>query len=344
MNFYTLIFNSRLSYKRAALFIVVLSFIFINSIAIINYIVDPMWIFKHNGYFDLKKIDWNERQQKTNYLYFKDNHYENTILGSSRTTYLNANEFKKYLGKTFNYAANAMSPYEYKLFLENFKKLVGREPKNIILGLDFFGANKNRIINNHKNEYINNSSDIFYRLKILYSLDTLKYSFYNIKETFRDKKSYYNSDYIKMIDTQKNKQATLKDFIPFEYDENLLDYYKNLQEKYKNSNFIIFTPPVDIEQIKKNHNNGLDKYYFRWLRDLVKIFGKVNHFLYPSEFTKNYNNFYDANHFHHISGKILAKDIIKGFTGSLEHGVLLDKNNIEIFIEKYKALIQKDQQ
>ncbi len=340
MNFYTLIFNKKVSSKKAVILLFTLFAFLMSIVATINYVVDPMWIFQHKNYFNVKQLDFDERQQKTNYLYFRNQDYDSVILGSSRTTYLNSNQFRNNFGKTYNYAVNAMSPYEYEIFLDNFDKIVGKQPKSIILGLDFFGSNKNRLVNSYKKDYLSNSKDYLYKLKMLYNLDILQYSISNIRETFRNKKAHYNSNLVKEIDVRKDKKSTLKDFIPYEYDTKLLEYYKQLLEKYKGTNFIIFTPPVTIEQLIRNHKNGLDNYYFQWLRDLVKIFKKVNHFMYPTAFSKNYSNFYDANHFHHISGKIIANKIIKGYNKKkVKNGIVLDNKNIEKFIRDYKKMI-----
>ncbi len=341
MNSYTSTSKKRLKAKKAVLYIFVFCFLFINAIGALNYLVDPMWAFEHKNYLNVKKIDFDERQQKTNYLYFVNNDYNNIILGSSRTTYLNKNILEKNFGKSFNYAANAMDLHEYQFFLENFTELTNKKPKNIILGVDFFAVSKNKAYQISKSAQLQNAKSFFYRLKLLYSIDTLRYSFTNIKETARDKKGYYDQNFTKIIDVKKTKASSLKDFIPFKYDENMTEYYKKLKNKYKTSNFIIFTPPVTVEQLLKNNKNGLDKYYFRWLRELVGLFGNVYHFMYPSSFSRNYDNFYDANHFHHISGKIIANDIVKGIkTARMEHGIILNKENIDKFIINYKKLLK----
>lgn len=347
MNFYTSIFNKQIKAKQATFFILILFFILVNSVALINYVVNPMWVFNHPNYFDIKQLDYDERQQKTNYLYFQDSDYENVILGSSRTTYLNAKVFEKSLGKTFNYATNGMTPYEYKVFLANFAKLTGEEPKNIILGLDFFGMNThtNQLFFNDK--YYTQSQESFYRLKLLYNLGALKNSLNNIKQTFKDRKAHYNKSYIKHIpikshgEIQADINGTLKNFIPFNYDKEIFSFYQNLQRQYKRSKFIIFTPPITVEQIMLNHKNGLDEKYFKWLKELVSLFGRVNHFMYPSAFTKNSDNFYDANHFNARSGKLLSEDMLNKIKNKLEYGIVLDKNNLNDFIQNYRKLIKE---
>ena len=35
----------------------------------VNYIVDPLWMFDHSNKFNQKQDGFDERQQKTNYIY-----------------------------------------------------------------------------------------------------------------------------------------------------------------------------------------------------------------------------------------------------------------------------------
>jgi len=347
VNFYTSIFSKRIKFRKSVYYILIIFFIVMNSAALINYLVNPMWVFDAPKFSSLKQLDFDERQQKTNYLYFINNRYDNVILGSSRTTYLNQNRFDNLLGNTYNYACNAMSPYEFEKFLEHFTKLTIKQPRNIILGLDFFGINKktNKLFSSKK--YYKDINDIFYRIKMLYNFKVLQFSIKNLKEIYKNKKAYYDINKIKHIPLKRGDklkveiQNTLKHFLPFEYDNNMFEYYNRLKKDYNKSNFIIFTPPITFQQLKINHDDGLDKYYFRWLRSLVKTFGKVYHFMYPSNFTKNIDNFYNANHFHEISGDKISKDIVDGINGEVKFGIILDKSNIEDFIDNYKKYFKK---
>jgi hypothetical protein len=346
VNFYTSIFNKKIKYKKSVFLILIIFLFIVNIVAFINYIIDPMWIFNSIKIEKLRKLDFDERQQKTNYLYFKNNNYNNVILGSSRTTYLNKNQFNKKLGDTFNYACNAMSPYEFDKFLEYFTKLTKNEPKNIILGLDFFGINKKTNHQFSNKDYMSRTKQLFYKTEMLYNLKVLKFSLKNIRKSFKTKKAYYDINQIKHIPV-KNKELlkiqihhTLKHFKPFDYDEDMYNYLYKLKQKYKNSRFIVFTPAITFDQLILNHKDGLDQYYFRWLKQLVEIYGEVYHFMYISDFTKNITNFYDANHFHDKTGIVLAKDIVNGLESKkMNFGIILNKDNIDKFINKYKSYL-----
>ena len=72
----------------------------------LNFIVDPLWLFNHSNKFNQKQGSYDERQLKSNYLYYnlKDN-FDGILLGSSRATYVDQNDFENM--KIFNYSVGA---------------------------------------------------------------------------------------------------------------------------------------------------------------------------------------------------------------------------------------------
>ena len=168
MNFFILIFKKRVTYQKFLKYVAIFSILLLLLTAFVNYVVDPLWIFTHNNKFNSKQLSFNERQQKTNFLYFNKIKYDNVLIGSSRTTYIDPNAFNA-LGKTFNYAVNGLLPYEYKVLLDNFRIINGSEPKYIILGLDFFSTNKNKNKTKNEIDYLENTLSPLYSLKSLFN-------------------------------------------------------------------------------------------------------------------------------------------------------------------------------
>ncbi|WP_419769431.1 MAG: hypothetical protein ACNI3C_08765 [Candidatus Marinarcus sp.] len=341
MNFYTLIFKKKLSYKSLISRFLIFTFIFINIIALLNFLIDPLRMFSHSNRFNNMQSDFDERQQKTNNLYFVKSDYNNLILGSSRSTYLNQNYF---YDKTFNYSANGMSPYEYEIFIDNFAKITKKDIKKIIIGIDFFGTaiekNKDFI---HEN-YLKNSMSFMYRYKNLYNLKLAKYSIKNIRQNFKTNKAYYSRDNVKftppnyVLDDKKKIINSLVKFKQYEYDYRLKEYYFNLKNKYKNSEFIIFTMPITVNQLEEYEKNGLLESYFQWLNDLVEVFGEVNHFAYPNKITQDLSYFFDAGHaLPKIS--IYMADFIMNNDKQLDNfGIKLTKENFNSFKKNYKLI------
>lgn len=338
MNFYTLIFKKKIVDKKFVKITIISTLVIINFVALLNYYIDPLRMFQHNNMFNNKQLDFNERQQKTNYLYFNNISYKNVMIGSSRTTYLNE---KHFYPETFNYACNNMSPYEYEKFLNYFTYINKKEPEIIILGIDFFGTAIERNQRFEKQNYLKNTIEPLYRFKALYNLRLAEYSIKNIRQNIKIKKPYYSRDNIKFtpehyfIDDQAKVDETLVKFKNYEYDKNLKEYYKNLKKSYKNSKFIVFTTPITINQLEEYKQKGLLNYYFQWLNELVEVFDVVYHFAYPNEITNNLSYFFDAGHAlpkisPHIADFILDRESkLEGF------GIKLTKDNLYYFESNY---------
>lgn len=344
MNFFISIFKKRVTYQKFLKYVALVSISLLLLSGLVNYVVDPLWIFNHNNKFNSKQLSFNERQQKTNFLYFNKTEYENVLIGSSRTTYINPNAFSA-LGKTFNYAVNGLLPYEYKVLLDNFKVINGSKPKHIILGLDFFSTNKNR--NKTKNDinYIENTLSPLYSLKSLFNGDSLKYSIRTLKIQNKTKKAYYdrfNTKYLDKFDRniiEKKVKAgfPIKNHKNYVYDDKLKDEYFLLKNRYPDSKYIVFITPVIMDGLNKYNKLNLNRYYFLWLHDLIEVFGEVHTFMYPNSITTDIYNFFDPSHFFPDVGDKIASSIILNRNKNGDFGIKLNKDNLDWFIDKYNS-------
>lgn len=342
MNFYTLIFKPTLSYRK---FISSVLFVFLTIgfiIGGINWGMDPLRMFGHSHALNNKQVDFDERQQKTNFLYFVNRDYDSILLGSSRSTYIDQNLFGS--EKVFNYAANNMNPYEYTLFIDNFIKITGHAPKKIYIGMDFFGTNIYRNPVPTRN-FLANTISSNYRFKKLLSIKLFQYSIKNIKQNIKETKPYYTRQNVKSIPqtyldrAEEQMKVTSVSFEKYKYDENISQAFKQLKEKYKDSEFVIFTTPIYYKRLENHEMSGLHEYYVRWLNELVQVFGEVNHFMYYNEFTAKKNNYFDASHFKPSSAHLLTTSILKRQDN--EYMILLNANNLESFLLKYSRQRQK---
>ena len=125
-----------MSSKKFLKIVLGFSSLIILFIFVLNFIVDPLWLFNHSNKFNQKQGSYDERQLKSNYLYYnlKDN-FDGILLGSSRATYVDQNDFENM--KIFNYSVGAIQPYEYKYYIDFAKKIKGKELKYIIIASDF---------------------------------------------------------------------------------------------------------------------------------------------------------------------------------------------------------------
>jgi len=343
--------------KKWLIAYVTLSLVFIFIVIVINFIIDPHWSFNHKNSLNQFQAPFNERQQKTNMVYFKGlRKYDGVLFGSSRTTFINQNDF--YNMNIYNYALDSIYPFEYEEYLKFAKKLHGGEFKYIIIGADFYNTQKPQNIKfKNPNYYISNTESFLYRYKMLFSLDSLKKSIENIEANISKKAPiYYNRNNIKTRPKvteeerikayKKHLKVHLNSFIGDNYKKNL-NYTKiliKLKKNNTNTKFIIFTSPISanllVSMIKKG--DKLDEFE-TWLRDMVHIFGEVYHFMTINTITKNLQNYPDDDHFYPYIGKLLANKISKkeNFNIPNDFGILLTKDNIDKYLKSFKKELKK---
>ncbi|MBH0164088.1 hypothetical protein IHV12_04130 [Fictibacillus sp. 7GRE50] len=319
-------------------------------IAIFNYYVDPLWLFHTSNSTNQNQDGFDERQQKTNWISYHSFSYDSLLLGSSRSTYINQEDFGK--EDVFNYSVSSMLPQEYGPYIAYAKKQRGKAFRTIYLGLDFFGTSKNMKAEFKKPEfYFSNASDPFYRMKMLLNFDTMERSKYNLKLANGEAKTkaVYNRKLVKeptrLAQFQANKSLhkdleTYRNDIygdSYTYRSNYKSLLSKLKKENPNSKFVVFTTPVSkpLYDVMITSNRFPD--YERWLRDLVDVFGGVHHFMYPNSVTENQANYFDAHHFYPKTGTLII-DKVTGKTDKdkpSDFGVYLTKRNINIFIKEW---------
>jgi len=336
-----------------------LSILAITIIGLINYYIDPLWTFTHANRFNRLQEGFNERQQKSNYIYFNKSHQFNAILlGSSRTTFINRKDF--YNMEVYNYALNSMYPFEYKGYIDFFKKNRPNSLKYIIIGLDFYGSNippKIEELQIHKPQYyFDNLSTFLYRYKTLLLKDTLKKSFTNIKYSLSNyKKHSYNRDNIKFNikvseeERLKNYKKNLKRHVEvmseknYTYNKNYIKILQEIKRENPNSKFIIFTSPITADLLVSTIKDG-DRFddYKRWLKETISVFGEVNHFMTINSVTTNLQNYCDDDHYYPYIGKLIANKLSNRENRDTpnDFGILLNSHNVDKFLQEFQDKIK----
>ena len=324
--------------------IYLISFVFILClIGVFNYFMDSSWTFFHSHNYNNIQKATDERQLKSNYLYYTDKKFDTLLLGSSRTTYMNTNSFLPF--KVFNFSAGGMMPYEYLFFIDFVIKDLEQPIDNIIIGMDFFGY-LGKYRSNYSEKVINNIKINLYRWKILFSIDTFKNSINNLRYNFNESKSFekYNRNliktYSKITDLKIQKDNVKKDIINYvntkynqKKDDGYYDIIVKIRSKYNDKKFIIYTTPISDPLFQEITKLGHIENYKNWLRTLVDIFGSVHHFMYPNSVSKNYlNYFFDANHAYPETNDIVAKTIVANENIIEDFGLILTKENIESYL------------
>lgn len=281
----------------------------------------------------------DERQQKTNLVTFYDFDFDSILLGNSRVTYINQNNFK--YTKTFNYSVSAMLPEEYNDYIEYAKFKNKKAFETIFIGVDFMGSNKvlhyrDTLI--FGNKYIENSNSLFYRLKLLFGIDTLRYAMRDLALTLKcksdcvDENYYTNNIRYHVKSTEYIKDANISQIERFEYNyKDLTDEWKKLKKNNPKSRFVFFITPAYATYYYKNILNGNIDAYGKWLHTIVDNFGSVWDFSNLNNVTIDKNNFTDGSHFYPYIGTQIVETITNGKVKD-NFGVLIDKDNIDEYV------------
>lgn len=289
-------------------------------VILINYINDPLWVFNHANFSNKTQLGFNERQQKTNRLYFDNQNYDSILLGNSKSTYIDQNKFTK--GKLFNYGVSAMNISEYDMYINFFKTVTNNNPKYILLAIDFNSCLKTKEMHSYQNPefYINNTTSQLYKLKHLLSYSTFIYSLRNLTHFLDKKKAIYNNNNkkIKLGLNHYKKIPTIKDMVKIRknppinyqnaiYNEELPNIFEKIKRNNQKSNFKIILIPDFMPTFTVNKNKVI---YNQCLNDIKEIFGHKNifNFMKLNKDTINPNNYYDSSHFKdYVGDNILEK-------------------------------------
>jgi len=322
----------------------IISLIFIlSSIGTLNYFIDPYWCFNHSYSLNQYQQGSNERQQKTNQLYFSSKKYNALLLGSSRITYFNKKDLK---GEVFNYACSDMQPKEYKSFIDFAINDAKQNIKTIYLGVDFYGSLAYGIkkFNNPK-QYGKATLSKFYRYKVLLSIDALNNSMHNLKNFKRMSLDTYNRENIKSStrlfgSTTNSTVFNVQEYSRYKYhpknkDLNFKNYLLELKKSYPKINFIVFTTPVSSDLIDEIIKLQLYDNYEAWIRDMTSVFGEINHFMFKNPISSQNQYFMDSNHAYPVYYKQIAK-VLNSSKDKHKIMMKINQNNIETMLKKLK--------
>lgn len=284
-------------------------------VVIVNYFNDPLWVSDKENFLNDQQQGFNERQQKTNKIFFTKDKYDSVMVGNSKVTYIDQNHFKK--SKLFNYSVSDMRPDEYYDYIEFFKENMGN-PKYIILGIDFSSCLKRDTYFQDPEFYFQNTKSPFYQYKQLLSYDTIIYSFRNFLKFFSQKKTVYDRKNVKIKKGFKKEEGSEIDIVNWENeakkDYELAEYNNNFEanlskirsENPKSKIITVFLPdfhPKFLFYIKSKD------IYDSCVRDAKRYSDSVYNFMYFNKLTINAANYYDGVHFRADIGKMIMKNI-----------------------------------
>lgn len=306
----------------------------------INLFIDPFNIFSHKNSLNKLQRNFNERLQKSLFLYYNSPlDYDAVLLGSSRSTYYNQNDFSK--SKLYNFSFSGAQISEYKQYLDFFIKVNKKELKTIILGLDFYTY---RITSEIENIKFPTESKLSFFLNNYFLLSTLEHSLTNVSRSYFNKTGHrsYNRENIvetKEISYESSEKRAIsrsKDYYKdFLVDNNYKKTLLELKKSFNNSDFIIFIPPLSKPFLERIYSNReLFLIYLDWLRILTEVFENIYLFSYiDNKWSIDYKKYtIDGDHYYPNVGKEVFNQIINN---KLLDGIVLNKDNFNYIIKDY---------
>ena len=319
-----------------------------------NYFMDPLWCFRISHAYNQVQVEINERKQKTNYITFRDFNYRGLLIGSSRCAFISQYSFKGL--PVYNYSVNAFRIDELSPFTNYAKKRNGRDFEYIFLGLDFenagrYAADAATLAAAGKN--IEESNSPFYRVKTLLSIDTARYSYSNLENYRRGYWRYYDRDNVEHIKKHTEEELVgiytlhLKEYTDkkisryrnFVYSEEYKSYLERYKKENPRSSIVVFITPTALPIMEIIVSYGLLDDYFRWLSEIVDVFGELRLFMYPNAVTNDYfEYFFDPGHaYPSVGDRIVDAIYNKKISGDSDFGMLITRSN---FTEK-RALLER---
>jgi len=246
----------------------------------VNYLVDPLL------YFRGKKVIYASAERQFKHLNVGNTAHNALLLGSSRMALVNPKDIHIDGLTFFNAAFSSALPEE----MLAFANLHARNQKVVVIGIDFYAANKASFPPKENPFKPKHWEDKF---KYLLSLDTLKYTYDHVKKSalgeapFALPTGQRHPDYAdrtpvtNLSQTRyKNTLLTLKSvhYNNIEYASHRVETYKNLKtllELRGITPVFIHTPLNEVvykELIAGNPD--VAPYFQRWQRDLTTALGE----------------------------------------------------------------------
>jgi len=321
----------------------------LGSVAAINCYVDPLWLFGHSNRHNNVQTGFDERQQKSNRLHFGDTPYDALLLGSSRSTYINQNDFTGL--RVFNYAVSGMRPEEYAPYIAYAELQRGQPFATVFIGVDFFGSNKKyggRAA--PAEQFFRVAGRPFYRLESVLSFETLRKSLENMKKSGQSCDCYRRDNVKLMLEYTGEQKAELvqKDLSIFRkhiygpdytYDESLSATWRGLRERFPKSRFVVFTTPISAPLLLALVECGRWPDYERWMRVMVEAFGSVHDFMGINAITLDLSNYQDASHFYPPIGTLIARSLTEAQAPLAGFGQQVTRDNLEQHLRTQKMQI-----
>ncbi len=333
-----------LSWKKWVLSVLTILCVVQLLVVAINVVFDPLWCFGAYTLWNDICEGFDERQQKTDRVFFLPFSYDTVMLGSSRVTYMSS--FPNGEENIFNYSVSSMKPREYGPFLAFAQARQGHPFRHVLLGVDFFSTNallRSRDTFEPPEAYLERTQSPFFRWRMATGFDALQHSLEAaaLNAGWKNPDGDYRRRSFSRIflfpDPEKQRsdiQQQCADYQKYIYGnyryESARQTYQSLLQNHPSTEFLIFTTPESVALLRVLVQEQRLEDYLQWIRELVDVFGTVWNFMYVNSITTDMTNYKDAHHFSPTVGKYILQRLRNSFyEGPEDFGIRITAENLE---------------
>ncbi|MBM3491316.1 MAG: hypothetical protein FJX68_12875 [Alphaproteobacteria bacterium] len=317
-----------------------------------NWLADPTWAFEPPVTLSSRYILRDERQNRVNRLFARNETFDGVLLGSSRMTYFDVGTLP---GRVYNFSASRMFPYEYVGHLATFVAAKGR-PGRLYLAIDFFGSSTpDTQIDAARLR--TDAQSWRTRASLLLSLDVL---FNGLENIVLAPGAAHTWTYDRM--GRRHPPAATPQALAQQFEEGLAHarrsrfygsetyrYNAKLGEElaavragFPDAEIVVFTSPISIELFALLVTEGRFDDYARWLTELVTVFGNCVDFMGDTGFARRRENWIDTNHFWPSLSRHLATALAGGSSAAFpDFGQRVDAANLAQHLARQRRFAER---
>ena len=327
------------------------SMLLVAGLAFWNYTLDPLGHYAHTNDWNRMQAVVDEREQKIVRVRDHTESVGTALIGSSRVTYMQTDDFPP-SWNVFNFAVANYSMRGYHSYV---LYMIEQHPEveRFILGVDFFKANEAQAETPQSiDNYVEKVEDPLYKLRHLLSFPVARYGWTNARwslkgETPPNERWYERGgdavttrveqtedEFLSLVETFEQSFYT-----DFSYYEPYASIMKKVNDATKGRETIVFTTPVSAALFDRLLANDLLPAYERWLRELIDVYGGVWHFMDDNSVTRNRSHYMDGHHYDETVGRWIAHRLVDGYDASdvpNDFGIYLDATTIDEYIARFK--------
>ena len=344
-----------MKYNKFSIIILCVILVYLSSVALINIVVDPFYIFQ-TPFFKIQ-AQINDRYAKIEFLKKRKGGFNSYIMGSSRMFLTHPDVVEKYLSmaKFYNLATIFATMYEHLLHVKYFIKS-GYPVKHLYIGLDMditfttkMHDDKDSLLKLHPDVSNKNPIDFYWSyLSIFRKGDTKRKLRVNYGKKAHWKYEIETDGALALEPETEGTRVFSEKEINIDIirikNEHLRENLEALRElvalcKQHDINLILFITPYN--KLLMDHFVAED--YIRFLKDLSEIVGFWDFSGYNSVTTDN-KNYIDFSHYNLSVSGLIAARIFNDRTMAVprDFGVWVTKSNIDLHLERVRISFEKN--